>query len=815
MNLRYRVMIKLASYEKKHIDYLRANAAECALFLKRDDAFPVNTPGSVALYGNGARNTVKGGPGSGDVDSRFFASFEEGFKEAGFRLISENWLNSYDRIFKENYKKYVKETKTAARKAGYMALVFSMGYFPAEPEYNMPLSKEADIAVYVLARNSGEGNDRRLIPGDVYLSETEIRDILWLNENYERFMLVLNVGGVMDLTPIASVRNILYISQLGVVTGNILPDIILGRANPSGKLTTSWARPEDYSTFENFGKLQEVEYKEGIFVGYRFFDGSDKKPLYPFGYGRSYSDFEIGYESARMQDSRVIVRANVTNVSEIPGKEVVQLYMAEPAGELPKAVKQLVSFVKTRELGAGEAETVELSFDMKAFAAYSEEKAAYILEKGDYILKIGNSSDNVVNAVCIRLESDVTVRQCRSKMGKPGFADYVPSERRKEFADGIDVIVMDAGVVETEIVIYKRDEYKEPALDSLTDEELMKLTLGHHGKGFAAIVGESCVHAVGAAGETCLSVSAVDKSITMADGPAGLRLKSAYGIDEKGIYNISIDPMWKKMMEFLPKASELFMKPPKNRHGEVHYQYTTAIPIGTAIAQSFNLEFATELGNLVAEEMDMFGVDLWLAPALNIHRNICCGRNFEYYSEDPLVSGKMATAITKGVQSHPGRGTTIKHVLCNNQELNRNNGDSRVSERALREIYLRGFEICIKEADPKALMTSYNLVNGIHTSESYDLVNDILRCELKYTGLIMTDWIASGRTLCRKAVHPAPYAHNNILAGNDLTMPGSAVDEKDIMKALKNGILSREDLLISASRIVRSIKEMKGPGGRG
>ncbi|MBP5330488.1 MAG: glycoside hydrolase family 3 protein, partial [Lachnospiraceae bacterium] len=205
-----------------------------------------------------------------------------------------------------------------------------------------------------------------------------------------------------------------------------------------------------------------------------------------------------------------------------------------------------------------------------------------------------------------------------------------------------------------------------------------------------------------------------------------------------------------------------------------------------------------------------FGVDLWLAPALNIHRNICCGRNFEYFSEDPFLSGRMAAAITAGVEAHPGRGVTIKHVLCNNQELNRNNGDSRVSERALREIYLRGFEICIREAAPKALMTSYNLVNGTHTSESYELINDILRCELKYDGLVMSDWIASGRTFCRKAEYPAPYAHNNIKAGNDLTMPGSPADEKDIMRALKRGELSREDLLISASRVYRAIMRKIG-----
>lgn len=205
--------------------------------------------------------------------------------------------------------------------------------------------------------------------------------------------------------------------------------------------------------------------------------------------------------------------------------------------------------------------------------------------------------------------------------------------------------------------------------------------------------------------------------------------------------------------------------------------------------------------------MEYFGIDLWLAPALNIHRNIFGGRNFEYFSEDPYLSGMTAAAITRGVQKVKGRGVTIKHFVANNQELNRNNNNSQISQRALREIYLKDFEICIKEADPKAIMTSYNLLNGVHTSESYELCNDILRCEWNYQGLIMTDWIASGRKFCKKSKYPSPYASNNILAGNDLTMPGSYKDYQDIMKALKKGKLSTKDLLHSASRIYRSIEK--------
>ncbi len=804
---RARIM-ELQDHEKKHIEYLEKNAGECTLFLKKDGAFPLEKPCTLALYGNGARNTVKGGTGSGDVDSRFFVNFEQGLSSSGFSIITKDWLDSYDEISAANYKKYIKDTKKAAHKAGYMPLIFSIGYFPEEPEYDLPLTDKAEAAVYVLARNSGEGNDRKLASGDVYLSESEIRDILWLDSHYEKFMLVLNTGGVVDLNPVMKVRNILYISQLGVVTGSILAPILLGKVNPSGKLTTTWAEPKQYPSYKNFGDLHDVKYEEGIYVGYRYFDTASVKPLFPFGFGLSYSDFDISFDLLDVCGSEVKVTAKVKNISKVPGKEVVELYVSEASGTLSKAAKQLAAFSKTKMLEPGEEVPLTLTFDLKTLASFSEKVSAYILEKGDYVLMLGNSSDNAKPVAFVTLDETVTVKQCENRMGDPGFLDLV-LERPLFKHDDLPNQKIDISSIRKETVKYQKDEYTDKSLEALSDHDLIMLTLGHHGTGIAAMIGDSCKHVVGGAGETSLAVKSVKKSLTMADGPAGLRLCSVYGEDEKGTYSLTLDPMMKKMMDFLPKASSIFIKPPKNRKGEVHYQYTTAIPVGTAIAQSFNLEFAKELGNLVAEEMELFNVDLWLAPALNIHRNILCGRNFEYFSEDPYLSGKMAAAITLGVQAHKGKGVTIKHVLCNNQEINRNNGNSLVSERALREIYLRGFEICIKEAAPKALMTSYNLVNGVHTSESYELNNDILRCELNYNGLIMSDWIQSGRSFCAKHIYPAPYASNNVKAGNDLTMPGAKPDEKDMIKALLSGKLTRKDLLISASRVVRAINDMK------
>ncbi|MBR3644319.1 MAG: glycoside hydrolase family 3 protein, partial [Parasporobacterium sp.] len=274
------------------------------------------------------------------------------------------------------------------------------------------------------------------------------------------------------------------------------------------------------------------------------------------------------------------------------------------------------------------------------------------------------------------------------------------------------------------------------------------------------------------------------------------------------------------MIDFLPRpliklmkrmAEKKIQKAVIEKTGE---QYATAIPIGTAIAQSFNPDLAYACGDIVGSEMDIFGVDLWLAPALNIHRSILCGRNFEYFSEDPLVSGMFAASITNGVQSHPGRGVTIKHYAANNQETNRYNSNSHVSERALREMYLKGFGICVRESQPLTVMTSYNLLNGTHTAERRDLIEDVLRAEFGFKGVVMTDWVVNGGTMDKSSKYPAPVPYKVAAAGNDLFMPGSKKDFENLLKALKRGDVSRKQVQINASRIYRLAVSMKERSGK-
>ena len=353
-------------HEEKHIKIMRETASECTLFLKKNNEFPINKPCKVLLVGSGARNTQKGGLGSGDTEPRNYTTCEEGLEKAGFIITSKKWLDQYP-LEKEKYigehMKYI-ETMHIQNK---ITQSFRMMFFP-EYDYKLSLDfeQEADIAIYVLARNSGEGTDRREIEGDVYLTKTEIRDILYLQDKYKKFMLVLNVGGVVDLSPLKRVSNILLLSQLGIVTGDILADIILGKSNPSGKLTTTWAKYEDYNTIKNFGMLHTTEYKEGIYVGYRYFDSALVKPLYPFGFGLSYTEFIIDKTYLGNDKEKIIVEVKVTNIGKYPGKEVVQIYVSPPKAKVDKPYQSLVAFNKTVLLKPNEETGLRLEFNLSS-----------------------------------------------------------------------------------------------------------------------------------------------------------------------------------------------------------------------------------------------------------------------------------------------------------------------------------------------------------------------------------------------------------------------------------------------------------------
>ena len=807
----------LLQRENANTDKLRKYAAECMVLLKRKGDFPLHNTGKLALYGNGARNTIKGGTGSGDVNCKAYTKVEEGLEKAGFTITTKEWLDAYDKRRIDAKNEFIAEIKKRAKEQHVQAVFLGMGAVMPEPEYCFPLNGEGDTAIYVLSRISGEGNDRKPIEGDIKLTKTEIRDILDCHKQYAHFMLVLNVGGVIDLSPVLAVENILLMSQLGVVGGDALADVVLGKSYPSGKLTTTWSAWGDYSTVGNFGEQDDTIYREGIYVGYRYFDSVGLSPLFPFGFGLSYTDFSLEGKEVAVNGNVVKVSAKVTNRGVNPGKEVVQIYVTVPWGKLDNPYQKLVAFAKTKELEPGESETMCLLLQITDLSVYDAERAAYVLEPGKYIIRIGADSRNTDVCGALELDEDMIVRQLTNVKGTANEKDWVPEHTWKaEIISPATIFQIDREAVlkaagERTPKEAEPDRRAKEYVEKLPDEDLCLLCVGSYkdGAGIASVIGSASKRVAGAARESYDGLASVP-SIVMADGPAGLRLSQQYVVDKKGIHAIG-EVLSEDLADFLPgiakKLYNLGKGNKKKPKGEIHYQYCTAIPIGTAIAQSFNLDVAEFYGDLVGGEMERFGVHLWLAPAFNIHRSPLCGRNYEYFSEDPLVSGLMGSAITRGVQGHPGKGVTVKHFCCNNQETNRYQSNSIVSERALREIYLKAFEICIRESNPMALMTSYNLLNGQHTSERRDLLVNVLRKEWGWSGLVMSDWILE-KTAKKDSKYRGGQVLQSVKGGNDLFMPGSSGDYKALLTALKKKNpemeLKREDVEYCAAHVVET-----------
>lgn len=809
---------EVQQFEREHLDALRTIAPECMVLLKKNGDFPLAAPCKVALYGAGARNTIKGGTGSGDVNVRHFTTVEEGLEKAGFTITTQTWLDGYDRARKLAQADFYTDIIAQAKREGKSAFLVGLGKVPAEPRHTLPIDGTGDVGIYVLSRNSGEGADRSGGEGDLLLSVDEIRDISACAARYPKFMLVLNTGGVVDISPVLDqVENILLLSQLGSSTGDAFADVLLGKAAPSGKLTSTWARAEDYPSIGDFGMRDDTRYQEGIYVGYRHFDATGIAPLFPFGFGLSYTDFSVTAEHFRVEDGAILLNAKIQNTGSFAGKETVQLWYSAPSGKLDKPVRELGTYAKTRQLLPGENEVLTLSLPMENMASWDEEGSAWLLEKGRYVLSLGDTPCGVVE-----LDRDAVVKQASALDGGADFQEWKPDVHQSETAKDLPVVTVCAQELENRGHYDRGRAIPEtlecPDLSGFSIEELAQTCIGKYSEnqGITSIIGNAAAAIAGAAGETADLVR--DKGfgkMILADGPAGIRVASSYierGAGAEGLnsgslaamINLFDEPTQQLVRAKCAEVQEAAKTMP------VYYHYASAIPIGTALAQAWNLEAVRSCGEIVGNEMERFGVDVWLAPALNIHRSPLCGRNFEYYSEDPVVSGRTAAAVTQGVQSRPGCAVTIKHFCCNNQETNRFGSNSIVGERALREIYLKGFEICVKESAPKSLMTSYNLLGGIHTANRRDLLTAILREEWGFAGFVMTDWSTTTAKMEPDGKYGAASAAMCIRAGNDLIMPGCRADLDGILAGLDEGIITREELETCAGRILVMARRLSG-----
>ena len=804
----------IQEYEVRHLAALRALAPECMVLLKKNGDFPLSAPCPLALYGSGARQTIKGGTGSGDVNVRRFTTVEEGLENAGFTITTKSWLDAYDQAKADVQRALMAAILEEAKRENKPAWLVGMGRTPQEPPCDFPLGGPADTAVYVLARNSGEGTDRTAAAGDLLLTGDEIRDILRCAEQSKKFLLVLNVGGPVDLSPVLDkVENILLLSQLGSVTGDAFADVLLGKSYPSGRLSATWARGEDYSALGDFAERDETRYKEGIYVGYRYFDAAGITPLFPFGYGLSYTEFETKVDSFQVENAVVQVAVTVKNTGRLPGKEVVQLWYSAPAGKLDKPVRELGAYAKTSALAPGESASLTLALPIENMASWDTESAAWVLEPGTYLFETGKTACGAVE-----LDRETVAAALRPVGGEADFIDWHPT-RTRTVPENISRIPVSSALLQNkghyDASRIPGEKLEAPGLSAFTDEELALICTGKfkEAAGLENVIGSSSFTVAGAAGETAALLQEKGYgTMILCDGPAGLRLSNRYieleggaeGLDA-GIFQQFTELMDEQARQMMAAKEEAMRKAAETH--PVCYHYASAIPIGTALAQAWNPEAARSCGDIIGTEMERFGVNVWLAPALNIHRSPLCGRNFEYYSEDPLLSGRTAAAVTQGVQSHPNCAVTIKHFCCNNQETNRFGSNSAVSQRALREIYLKGFEICVKESAPKSVMTSYNLLNGVHAANRRDLLTEVLRDEWGFTGFVMTDWGTTSAQFMEAGKYGPSSAVQCIKAGNDLVMPGSREDVDGMLAGLQ-GELTRKDLEICAGRLLAMAKRL-------
>ena len=789
--------------EIDHAVFAREAAEEGIVLLKNEGLLPLKKDTKIALLGIGAEKTIKGGTGSGDVNNRESVSIYAGMKEKNAGIVSEEWLKDYHNRYEQARTEWKEQILEAAKHVdnpfdAYAANPFAMPDGRAVTNEDI---KAAEAAVYVISRISGEGKDRRKRKGDYYLSDQEEKDLYFLNEQKIPTVLILNAGGPVELTDLLA-GAILNISQLGQEGGNAVADILFGEFTPSGKLTTTWTkRYDDCPAAEEFsylnGNLETEEYAEGIYVGYRYFDSFGIEPLFSFGYGLSYTEFDIRLCDINTDSKGVTVTVEVENTgTTYSGKEVVQIYASLPQDGSRKEFRRLVGYEKTEELKPGEKEMLNIVLPAKAFASFLEEQQEWRIQAGAYGIWIGNSLSEAKLSAGVKVSADVMMEKTKKLEDHSEVVEIKDcAEELCRRAEEWTALLEELPNVSFEPEAEEKKVCRFPEETEIPVEDLIPLMYGNMSE-IRSTLGASGIKVPGTAGET--SEALLDQygipSLIMADGPAGIRLQQTYEVDREKdtVYGTGV----------LGSLENGYLVGRKDHEGaERYYQYCTAFPVGTALAQSWNKKLMEQFGRKVAAEMEEFHINLWLAPGLNIHRNPLCGRNFEYYSEDPFLAGTLAAAVTRGVQSRPGCGVTIKHFACNNQEDNRMGVDAHISERTLREIYLRGFEIAVKEGAPTAIMSSYNLINGVHAANSKDLCTRIAREEWGFDGVIMSDW---NTTVPEDGSIPWVC----VAAGNDIIMPGNPDDDKNIRDAYKEGKLTEKEIRLCANRILKLIRRL-------
>lgn len=779
---------------KEHIALSLSAAQEGMVLLKNnDDVLPLKVGSRIALFGKGTFDYVKGGGGSGDVTVSYIRNLYEGFKELGDRVSIYEDLADY-------YRESVKKQYESGSVPGMVV----------EPKVPKDLLKNAraytDTAIITISRFSGEGWDRKssfdgnkgstdvddltsvsakiFERGDFYLTKAEEAMVKAVTASFPKVIVVLNVGGIVDTSWFSdnnNIQSVLLALQAGMEGGLATAMLLTGLNNPSGKLADTFAaRLEDYPSSKTFHESDDyVEYTEDIYVGYRYFEtipGAADKVVYPFGYGLSYTDFALSDAVISENDGKFTVNVSVTNIGKVAGKEVVQVYAGKPQGKLGKPAKELIAFKKTRKLEPGETQILTMDFCDYRLSSYDDlgkvKASAYVLERGDYFFYIGTSvRDCIKNEYVYKVTKDRVVKQLTKKL--------TPTSLKKRMRSDGSYEELETGTP---------NDFTATELTPMTEAECEALTPEYEAKDGWCMWGEG--------------VPKVFKLIDVAEGRATMEEFVAQLTDRQLAELLGGQPNTGVANTFgfgnlpyygIPNAMTADGPAGLRIRPECEV-YTTAWPCACLLASSWDPEIIEAVGRAGAEELKENNLAFWLTPAINIHRSPLCGRNFEYYSEDPLLAGKLASAMVKGIQSER-IGVSVKHFALNNKETNRKMSDSRASERAIREIYLKAFEIVVKESDPWTIMSSYNIINGHRASENRELLEDILRGEWGFNGIVTTDWWTRGEH------------YKELLAGNDIKMGRGFPDR--LMEALEKGLITRADMEKSVKRLLNVLLRLE------
>lgn len=738
------------------------------VMLKNDGALPLKQGGTAAVFGRIQLHYYKSGTGSGGmVNVSKVIGITDGLLDAGYKL-DEQLLNAYREWDEQNPFDYGE---------GWGGEPWSQKEMPLTDELVGGAASRADAAIVIIGRTAGEEMDNKLEKGAFLLSDLEEDMLRRVTSAFDKTVVLLNTGGLIDMSfmdryPVSAV---MYVWQGGMVGGAGTAAVLTGEVSPSGKLPDTIAYEiSDYPSDKFFGSGDMDCYGEDIYVGYRYFETFAKDRVrFPFGFGMSYTSFDITASDFKLDGDKVTGSVNVKNTGSTPGREVVQIYCSAPQGKLGKPARVLCGFDKTRTLQPGESQTLSFEIPLESVASYEDSgvtghKSAWILEHGGYVFYAGADVRSASEAYSLTLPETV-VRQCKSALGPlTAFKRMVNSSGKPEFED-----------VPLTGEAFPHDHAKLPAEIPQTGDRGIRLADVVNGKNtleeFTAQLTDydlSCIIRGEGMGSpkvtagTAAAFGGVSDTLTALgipcaccdDGPSGMRLDCG------------------------TKAFSL--------------------PNGTLLASTFDRPLMTELFTFMGLEMHTNQVDCLLGPGMNIHRHPLNGRNFEYFSEDPYLTGEMASAELAGLHSTGAEGT-IKHFCGNNRETRRHFLDSVISERALREIYLRGFEKAVKKGGAKSVMTTYGQVNGVWTAGNYGLVTGILRDDWGFDGFTMTDWWANinrrGKAPDKSDFAAMAMAQNDVYM---VTADGAACND-NTLDSLKSGELTRGELQRNAMNILR------------